>query len=232
MNKNKLFDSSLSSDNDSIHTLMIVPADVTELQVLAQGKRGIVFKGVYKGQDVAVKIPRPSSEAPNTMGLEATYLKKVNKLRLGPKLFVADNDYVVMEFIHGKRIGDFLADISTSPETILIVLNKILTQLFTLDKAGINKYELTNPYKHIIVQNNNEPVLIDFERARHAAKPKNINQFVQYLQSTIIRQLLTGIIDYERLALHLKRYQETQELFVLSSSQREKDDIGNKNTKE
>ena len=200
----------LSVDNLSIDMPMVVPADVTGLEVIAQGKRGIVLRGLYKGKYVAVKIPRPSSEAINTMGLEATYLKKVNKLGIGPKFLVADEEYVVMEFVDGMRISDFLADLTTDAETITTMLNKVLTQLFVLDKAGINKYELTNPYKHIIIKKDGEPVMIDFERARHATKPKNINQFVQYLQSMTVRQLLAGMIDYEELAINLKKYQETK----------------------
>ncbi len=217
-NESFFIESSSEATDTAIHvaeTILVVPADVTEMNVVAQGKRGIVFKGTYKGQEVAVKTPRPNSHATNTIGLEATYLKKVNKLGIGPKLLFADDDYVVMKFIKGERINDFLLAITTSPALILEVLNKVLSQLFKLDEKGINKYELTNPYKHILITAEHEPVLIDFERARHAAKPKNINQFAQYLQSRNIRQLLEGILDYKKLLLDVKEYQKTKELFFL-----------------
>jgi predicted Ser/Thr protein kinase len=201
-------------------SLFIVPADCSGLEVIAQGKRGIVFKATYKDKPVAIKIPRPSSDAPNTMGLEATYLKKVNKLGIGPKLILADEHYVVMEFIDGVRIGEFLANVTTTPQSIITVLNLVLEQLFTLDAAGINKYELTNPYKHIIITTEKttgeeKPVLIDFERARHAAKPKNITQFVEYLKSKPVHEQLLGLLDYEQLSQAMTLYQETKQPFIL-----------------
>ena len=42
---------------------------------------------------------------------------------------------------------------------------------------------MTNPYKHIIIDKNNNPVLIDFERCRYTEQPKNVTQFLQYLTS-------------------------------------------------
>jgi predicted Ser/Thr protein kinase len=50
-----------------------------------------------------------------------------------------------------------------------------------MDILLINKTELTNPYKDIIIDENNFVVLIDFERCKKTEKPKNITQFLQYL---------------------------------------------------
>jgi len=63
-------------------------------------------------------------------------------------------------------------------------------QLLKLDKLKINKFELTNPYKHIIINKNNDPVMIDFERCRYTINSKNITQFLQYISSNNIKMIL------------------------------------------
>jgi putative serine/threonine protein kinase len=167
-----------------------VPSNCADVDLFARGKRGIIFKADYRGKVVVVKVPRPSSDAPNTSLLEARYLEKANDLGIGPKLYASSDDYVIMEFIEGSLIGDFLRDISIPVDKVLYVLLGIFHQLVTLDKSGLNKFELTNPYKHIIVKPNFEPILIDFERARYTQRPKNVTQFTQYLASKNILPLL------------------------------------------
>ena len=49
-----------------------------------------------------------------------------------------------------------------------------------MDKLKINKLEFTRPVKHIFV-NNSKVIIIDFERAYHTNKPKNVTQFCQFL---------------------------------------------------
>ena len=61
------------------------------------------------------------------------------------------------------------------------VIIKILKQLYRLDQLKVNKEELHHPYKHILVTNEGEPVLIDFERCKETEKPTNITQFLECL---------------------------------------------------
>ena len=89
-------------------------------------------------------------------------------------------DFVVMEFIDGMRIDEFLK--MGSPDDIKSVLEEVFRQLQVLDKNNLNKFEMTNPYKHIIIKTDNQPVMIDFERARFAARTKNVTQFAEYLR--------------------------------------------------
>jgi predicted Ser/Thr protein kinase len=62
-----------------------------------------------------------------------------------------------------------------------------------LDKLGINKDEMQNPYKHIIVDKKKKGIcvkLVDFERARKTESPKNVTQFCQFLISNRFNELL------------------------------------------
>ena len=55
----------------------------------------------------------------------------------------------------------------------------MLRQCRVLDKLAINKEEMQNPYKHVIV--GKKVSLLDFERARFTSKPHNVTQFMQYV---------------------------------------------------
>lgn len=161
----------------------MLPSKFKNIEILDSGKHGLVYKAELDGQIVAIKVKKPESESQNTAILEANYLEKANLLGIGPKLIEKNEDYVVMEFIDGLRIDKFLEEASS--EDIQLVMKKVISQLEKLDSLGINKMEMTNPYKHIIVRNL-EPVLIDFERARFSPKSKNVNQFKEYMKKNSI----------------------------------------------
>lgn len=162
----------------------MIPEKYKNIQILDKGKHGLVYKATFKNKFVAIKVKLPSSKSENTAILEANYLKKANELGIGPKLIENTENYVVMEFIDGIRIDKFLE--SATEKDKIKVIKDVLIQLKKLDEAKINKSELTNPYKHIIVKENLKPVLIDFERARFTTKPKNISQFKEYLKKNKI----------------------------------------------
>lgn len=189
-----------------------VPANCVDVELFTKGKRGVIFKAKYRDLPVVVKIPRPDSDAPNTPALEARYLEKANSVGVGPKLYFFSDDFVVMEFIDGILIGDFFKNDSIESEKFIQVIKLIFDQLILLDKLGINKFELTNPYKHIIVKKDFDPVLIDFERARHTVRPKNVTQFAEYLTSGNILPLLQErdlLLDVAKFKSEISNYLKT-----------------------
>lgn len=146
------------------------------MEFLAKGKRGIV----YKEKNEVVKCPHPKSHAINNLKIESEFLKKLNKKNIGPKFIRFANNNLHMEYIDGERILDYLAH--NQKKEILSVIKNVLEQCYILDNLKINKKEMTNPYKHIIVQKG-KPILIDFERCRYSEKPHNVTQFLQFLVS-------------------------------------------------
>ena len=117
---------------------------------------------------------------------ELDILKLLNKKGIGPQLYKYDNknNKIIMEYIRGERIIDFI--IAHTKKDIMDVLKQIIDQLIIMDKMMINKQEMTNPYKHIIITERNgtyKPIMIDFERAQKTTRPKNITQFIQFLTS-------------------------------------------------
>ena len=144
---------------------------VTNIQFLTKGHRGLIFTAKYKNKKIIIKLQREDITATETVKREAKFLKLLNKHDIGPRLIFAKNNYFIAEFVKGKLIKDC--------KKTKNILKNVLNQCFILDKLKINKEEMHNPYKHIII--NNKITLIDFERAHYNLKVKNVTQFCQYI---------------------------------------------------
>ena len=163
---------------------------------IIKGHRGIVeIKTLkIKGKEVKVAIKRSLTQHYDANG-EAKFLKILNKRGIGPKLLKLDDKKksIMMEFIDGQRILEYFDDDKTTKKDVIEVMTKVLDQLLIMDGLGINKLEMTNPYKHIIIYISDKginPVMIDFERCIYTEKPKNITQFIQFLCSGNLRHIL------------------------------------------
>lgn len=119
---------------------------------------------------------------------EAKIIRLLNKEGIGPRLYKHDkkNNAIIMEYIQGQRIMDFIS--SHEKKEIFDIIKKVLEQLTIMDRMLINKQEMTNPYKHIIVTPEG-PAMIDFERTQKTKRPKNITQFIQFLNSGRLRHI-------------------------------------------
>tara|TARA_Y100000310_G_scaffold340066_1_gene434657 strand:- start:8103 stop:8693 length:591 start_codon:yes stop_codon:yes gene_type:complete len=176
--------------------------EIRNKRYLAKGKRSMVYLGEYKNKKVCIKEYKSGS---NRLKIEADFLKLLNKYKIGPK-FIYYDEVLVFEFIKCERIIDWIKENSKSK--IRKILIKILNQCRILDKLKIDKKELTNPYKHILVKDNNV-VMIDFERCRFVKNPKNVTQFCQFLISKKIYDILKDKgfnIDKNELIVLLKKY--------------------------
>ena len=160
---------------------------ITNIHYFAKGKRGLVYKGVYKRKSVVVKIQRPDAITLSTVQFEATWLKKLNLHHIGPTLFFATEDFLVMELIEGYLFEEFLQ--TQQKKDILSMIKKLSRQMYLFDSLGVNKYEMNHPDKHIIIRKGN-PIMIDFERCRYTEYPKNITQVAQFITATRITLLL------------------------------------------
>jgi putative serine/threonine protein kinase len=172
---------------------------------LAKGKRSIVYLKEKGKKKIAVKTQRQDIFSKNSINHEVDILKLVNKHKIGPKLIGYKNNEFSMEFIEGTRIDEFFQNEKDKKLIKKIVLN-ILEQCRTLDKLKLNKKEMANPYKHVIIKKN-KPIMIDFERAHFTEKPQNTTQFFQYLA----RNKVVKINDEVKHALKQYKINQTEE---------------------
>ena len=154
---------------------------IKNIEYFTKGKRGFLYFGDYDGRKVVIKTKNPESKAVNRIENEIRFLKILNRNNIGPKLLLGNKDYFVYEYIDGDFIPKFIEE--NSKKEILKVIKRVFNQMFIIDKIKINKEEMHHPYKHVIITKKDKPVLLDFERCRYTIKPKNVNQFCNYMTS-------------------------------------------------
>ncbi len=174
-----------------------------ELEYLAKGKRSRVYVGIYRGKKVVVKKSKRAK-------IEAKWLKILNKYKIGPKFVSVGRDELIYEFVEGVRILDYKGDIK-------IIIKKVLDKCRKLDKLKINKKEMANPYKHILIKNK-QVKMIDFERCHYTDKPKNVTQFCQFIRNRLMKvnnSKFKKILQEYKKNQSEKNYKEILEFFKL-----------------
>ena len=159
--------------------------DISNIKYFTKGHRGILYTGTYKNKKVVIKAKLPESQAIDRIKNEGNWLKKLNKINIGPKLIKAKEDYFFYEFIEGEFFMDFVKTQKKhdkgSKKIILTIIKEVLQQCFKLDKLKVDKEEMHHPLKHILITKDKKNTLLDFERCHIVEYPKNTTQFVVFL---------------------------------------------------
>ena len=132
------------------------------ISMLGKGYAGVVVLGKMGRKKVAVKIRRNDSPRKN-LEKEAKLLKIINKHKIGPKLVAFSNNFLVMEYLDGEKIGDWVVDLKKKrgSSQLKVIIKKILEDCYSLDRIGLDHGELSNLTKHVIV--GKKVTIIDFE---------------------------------------------------------------------
>ena len=152
---------------------------VFNLPVLGKGCVGIVTMACVKGQKAALKIRRVDADR-SKMQREAALLKKANSVDVGPKLMAVSKNFLVMQFIDGSLLPEWLEKCRGKVQ-VRRALRKVLEQCWRLDMAGLDHGELSHAPKHIIVDRKGEPFIVDFETASVSRRPSNVTSMCQFL---------------------------------------------------
>jgi putative serine/threonine protein kinase len=155
---------------------------VFDVSVLGKGCVGIVVVAHTKKGRAALKIRRVDADR-NGMFHEAEMLKRANAVNVGPKLIEVSENFLLMELIEGTHFPEWLESLrrKEAQSRLRVVLKNILEQCYRLDEAGLDHGELSNAPKHIIVDANGTPHLIDFETASINRRVSNVTSVCQYL---------------------------------------------------
>jgi putative serine/threonine protein kinase len=193
------------------------PTKLCELNILGKGHSGIVLKvNTYSKKTLALKIRRLDSRRKDTL-TEVYNQKLANQEEIGPKIIDNTEDFVLMELISGKRIGDWLQDPTyfhlLTNKNIRNIVNEILEQCYRLDVLNLDHGELTRIHNHVIISETNQISIIDFESASTKRKPSNVTSACQalLLSGSSISKKICSFIEYkdhEFLLNHLKKYKK------------------------
>ncbi|MCV0410727.1 RIO1 family regulatory kinase/ATPase [Nitrosopumilus sp.] len=155
------------------------PTTIGSLSILGKGYVGVVVLAKKNNKLVALKIRRTDSQR-KEMKNEADLLKLVNSVNVGPKMLVASKNFLVMEYLEGVKISDwvYLLKGVGSAKKLKSTIRKILEDCYRLDQLGFDHGELSNISKHVIVSKT-KSTLIDFESASTKRRPSNVTSITQ-----------------------------------------------------
>jgi len=151
---------------------------VGTISILGKGYVGVVVLGKIGRKKVAVKIRRNDSPRKN-LKKEAELLGITNQSNVGPKLVNFSKNFLVMEYLEGKKIGDWVDSLKkkgNSPQ-IKTVIKKILEDCYNLDRIGLDHGELSNLSKHVIV--GKKITILDFESSSVDRRVSNVTSATQ-----------------------------------------------------
>ncbi len=154
-----------------------IKSRIENLETIGKGWRGIVYKGKYRGDILAFKVPRDEIHK-RAIKKEAEILKEVNRAGIGGRLKLVGDDFIAYKFIEGKPLKDVINE-----ENAKELIYQLLMQARELDKMGISKDEMHRPYTNVIVDKEGKVHLIDFERAKHSKKPSNVTQLLHFVMT-------------------------------------------------
>jgi putative serine/threonine protein kinase len=154
-------------------------AKAFNVPILGKGFVGIVIVALVDRQRVALKIRRVDADR-DGLQHEAQMLTKANAVHVGPRLIGVSRNFLLIELIDGALLPDWL-NADKEKEQVRGVLKDILEQCWRLDSAGLDHGELSRAPKHIILDKQRQPWIIDFESASVNRKPANVTSVCQFL---------------------------------------------------
>ncbi len=147
--------------------------------ILGKGYVGIVVVAYLNGQRIALKIRRVDSDRADLLH-EAQMLKKANTANVGPKFIGVSKNFLLMQLIDGDLLPAWL---STHKQKVLVqkVLRDLLESCYRLDELGLDHGELSKAPKHVIIDQQQKPFLVDFETASDTRKTANLPAICHFL---------------------------------------------------
>jgi putative serine/threonine protein kinase len=155
------------------------PTTLGKLAILGKGYVGVVVLAKKGNKQVALKIRRTDSQRKN-MKNESILLKLVNTIDVGPKIFDNSKNFLVMEYLEGEKISNWVNSLQGigSTKKFKTTVKKILEDCYKLDNLGLDHGELSNVSKHVIV-GKIKSTLIDFESSSTKRIPSNVTSITQ-----------------------------------------------------
>lgn len=149
------------------------------MPVLGKGCVGIVTIAHRNSEKASLKIRRVDADRIQ-MQHEAEMLERANSVNVGPKLLCVSKNFLLMQFIDGLLLPEWLEKHKRRTATRK-VLRMILEQCRRLDEIGLDHGELSHAPKHIIVDQKDQPFVVDFETASLQRKTSNVTSICQFI---------------------------------------------------
>jgi len=186
--------------------------------LLGKGFVGIVVIAIQSGKRIAMKIRRIDADREDLLH-ESEMLSKANTANVGPKRLGASKNFLLMQLIDGDLLPAWL-DTHKEKAQVQKVLSAVLENCFRLDTIGLDHGELSKAPKHVIIDKEQRPWIVDYETASDARKPANVTAICHFLFTSAGEAAKTiadvlGERNREEIVKALQRYKEqkTRESF-------------------
>jgi putative serine/threonine protein kinase len=186
---------------------------LNNVPVLGKGYVGVVVLSNQGKKMVALKIRRMDASRPE-MKSEAKLLRLANEVDVGPKLIDSSKNFMIMEYLEGKKIIDWIQNLKGkgSATKFRSTILKVLEDCYSLDKICLDHGELSHIHKHVIV--GKKTCIIDFESASVNRRTSNVTSATQSIFiGSGIANLVKKIIkepNRKKLIASLKKYKNDQ----------------------
>ena len=152
---------------------------IGSLNILGKGYVGVVVLSRIKNRLVAVKIRRTDASRIN-MVKEAKFLKIANKAGVGPLLLAMSKNFIIMEYLDGKKISEWVNELKSKQDIKLLksIMQKILEDCYSLDVIGLDHGELSTISKHVVI-GKSKTTIIDYESASTQRRVSNVTSATQ-----------------------------------------------------
>ena len=186
---------------------------MNNIHVLGKGYVGVVVLSKFRKKDVALKIRRIDSSR-QEMKSEAKLLQIANKAGIGPKLIDSSKNFLIMEYVEGKKITDWVRDLKGrgSAAKLRSVVRQVLEDCYNLDNIHLDHGELSYIHKHVIV--GKSPCIIDFESSSTNRRTSNVTSatqsiFIGSVLSSMVKNIIK-IPSKKKMIGPLKKYKHDQ----------------------
>ncbi|MFC1506007.1 serine/threonine protein kinase [Thermoproteota archaeon] len=158
------------------------PKKIDGHQVIGKGCVSIAVLADTASRLAILKIRRMDADRLDMLH-EVQMLKFANTSSLGPRLFHYSKNFIIMEYIAGSLIGEWLNNVRSFHLTkVKAVIKDILTQCYKMDIIHLDHGELSNASKHVIIRNSDwKSIIIDFESASRNRRPNNLTSIFQFI---------------------------------------------------
>jgi putative serine/threonine protein kinase len=153
--------------------------NASNIPVLGKGYVGVVVVAQLGGHRVALKMRRIDADRPDFQH-EAEMLQKANAIGVGPKFIAVSHNFLLSQLIDGDLLEDWL-ETQRDTELIRKVLVDVLEQCWRLDESGLDHGEISKATKHLLLDKDNKPFIVDFETASIVRRVINVTSVCQFL---------------------------------------------------
>ena len=195
------------------HFLLGGRTKIGKINIAGKGCVSVVLRVRGKNRRVyALKIRRTDA---NRFSMEReSYMHRIaNSAHVGPQLFHSSKNVIIMEFIDGLSLIEWIRNEAISADEARHVARSILEQCYRLDMSHLDHGQLSCLNHHILVSKSNRSAnVIDFETASTTRKASNVTTAVQslFLSGIISRRMnqLLNVLKKESVIQLLKTYKQ------------------------